>query len=67
MRTLSTLLAATFAAAFVLNRPFVTASIVGATTIGQLETALSAIDVNWTEEMQKAVDAVHQRTGNPCP
>ena len=58
---------ALFAAAFVLNRPFVTSSIVGATTIGQLETALSAIDVNWTDEMQKAVDAVHQRTGNPCP
>lgn len=58
---------ASFAAAFVLNRPFLTSSIVGATTLGQLETALSAIDVKWTEEMQTAVDAVHQRVGNPCP
>ncbi len=33
----------------------------------QLEMALSAADVTWTDEMQKAVDAVHQRTGNPCP
>jgi len=58
---------ASFAAAFVLNRPFLTSSIVGATTLGQLETALSAIDVKWTGEMQTAVDAVHQRVGNPCP
>jgi aryl-alcohol dehydrogenase-like predicted oxidoreductase len=58
---------ASFAAAFVLNRPFLTSSIVGATTLGQLETALSAIDVKWTDEMQTAVDAVHQRVGNPCP
>lgn len=58
---------ALFAQAFVLNRPFMTASIVGATTLGQLETALSANDVKWTDEMQKAVDAVHQRVGNPCP
>jgi aryl-alcohol dehydrogenase-like predicted oxidoreductase len=58
---------ALFAQAFVLSRPFVTASIVGATTLGQLETALSALDVKWTDEMQAAVDAVHQRVGNPCP
>lgn len=58
---------ASFAAAFVLNRPFVTSSIVGATTLSQLETALAAIDVKWTDEMQAAVDAVHQRVGNPCP
>ncbi|MGN6537352.1 MAG: aldo/keto reductase, partial [Mesorhizobium sp.] len=58
---------ASFAAAFVLNRPFLTSSIVGATTLGQLEIALSAIDVKWTDEMQTAVDAVHQRVGNPCP
>ena len=58
---------ALFAQAFVLSRPFVAASIVGATTLDQLETALSALDVTWTDEMQKAVDAIHQRVGNPCP
>lgn len=58
---------ALFAAAFVLNRPFLTSSIVGATSLTQLETALSAVDVKWTREMQDAVDAVHQRVGNPCP
>ena len=29
--------------------------------------ALSSAEVDWTEEMQKAVDAIHQRFGNPCP
>lgn len=58
---------ALFAAAFVLSRPFVTASIPGATTIKHLEIALDAADVKWTSEMQDAVDAIHQRCGNPCP
>ena len=44
-----------------------TSSIIGATTIPQLEMALSAADVDWTEEMQKAVDGLHQKLGNPCP
>lgn len=58
---------ALFAAAFVLNQPFVTSSIVGATQIWHLETSLAAAEVKWTDEMQKAADAVHQRVGNPCP
>jgi aryl-alcohol dehydrogenase-like predicted oxidoreductase len=58
---------ALFAGAFVLSRPFVTSSIIGATSIPQLETALNAAEFAWTEEMQKAVDDLHQRVGNPCP
>lgn len=58
---------ALFAGAFVLNRPFVASSIIGATTIPQLETALAAAEVKWTSEMQAAVDDLHQRYGNPCP
>lgn len=58
---------ATFANAFVLAQPFVTASIIGATTMAQLDEALDAEGVTWTAEMQDAVDAVHQRIGNPAP
>ncbi|MGI6852909.1 aldo/keto reductase [Mesorhizobium sp. 1B3] len=58
---------ALFANAFVINRPFVISNIIGATSIPQLHTALASIEVKWTEEMQKSVDAVHQRVGNPCP
>jgi aryl-alcohol dehydrogenase-like predicted oxidoreductase len=58
---------ALFANAFVTHRPFMTSNIIGATTIGQLRIALDSADVRWTEEMQKAVDEIHQRVGNPCP
>ncbi|BCH25511.1 NADP-dependent oxidoreductase [Mesorhizobium sp. L-8-10] len=58
---------ALFANAFVVNRPFVISNIIGATSIPQLETALSSVSVKWTAEMQEAVDAIHQRVGNPCP
>ncbi|WP_279482702.1 aldo/keto reductase [Aureimonas sp. SK2] len=58
---------ATFANAFVLAQPFVTASIIGATTMAQLDECLAAEDVAWTAEMQTAVDALHQRFGNPAP
>jgi aryl-alcohol dehydrogenase-like predicted oxidoreductase len=58
---------ALFANAFVTHRPFMTANIVGATSIEQLRLALDSADVRWTEEMQDAVDEIHQRVGNPCP
>ena len=58
---------ALFANAYVVNRPFVASSIIGATSLWQLDMALSSVDVVWTAEMQAAVDAVHQRVGNPCP
>ncbi|WP_421925025.1 aldo/keto reductase [Neoaquamicrobium sediminum] len=58
---------ALFANAFVTHQPFVTSNIIGATSLAQLEVALDSADVTWTEEMQKAVDAIHQQRGNPCP
>ncbi|MBX9461420.1 MAG: aldo/keto reductase [Aquamicrobium sp.] len=58
---------ALFANAFVTHRPFVASNIIGATSIAQLEMALDSADVTWTDEMQKAVDAIHQQRGNPCP
>ncbi|RWB91237.1 MAG: aldo/keto reductase [Mesorhizobium sp.] len=58
---------ALFANAYVASRPFVTSNIVGATSVAQLDMALSSVEVTWTEDMQKAVDAIHQRVGNPCP
>ncbi|SMH49267.1 aldo/keto reductase [Mesorhizobium australicum] len=58
---------ALFANAFVCSRPFVMSNIIGATSIAQLDMALSSASVTWTTEMQEAVDAIHQRTGNPCP
>lgn len=58
---------ALFANAFVHSRPFVSAAIVGSTSLEQLDMALRSAEVEWTDEMQSAVDAIHQRSGNPCP
>ncbi|WP_075214189.1 aldo/keto reductase [Mongoliimonas terrestris] len=56
-----------FANAFVIAQPFVTASIIGATSLPQLEENLAAASVTWTEEMQRRVDEIHQLHGNPAP
>jgi Predicted oxidoreductases (related to aryl-alcohol dehydrogenases) len=58
---------ALFANAFVTSRPFVTANIVGATSVEQLKLALASADFAFTRKMEAAVDAVHQLRGNPCP
>jgi aryl-alcohol dehydrogenase-like predicted oxidoreductase len=58
---------ALFANAFVTSRPFVAANIIGASTLAQLDIALDSAEVTWTDEMQTAADAIHQRVGNPCP
>lgn len=58
---------ATFANVFVLSKPFVTSSIIGATSLTQLEESLAAADIRWTAEMDEAVDAIHQAMGNPAP
>lgn len=58
---------ALFANAYVTSRPFVASNIIGATSLAQLDMALDSADIAWTQEMQDAVDALHQRVGNPCP
>jgi aryl-alcohol dehydrogenase-like predicted oxidoreductase len=49
------------------SKPFVTATIIGATSMAQLKTDIDAFDLEWTEELDKAVDAIHVRQPNPCP
>jgi len=52
---------------FVDSRPFVTATIIGATSMDQLKTDIDAFDLTWTDELEKAVTAIHLRQPNPCP
>ena len=56
-----------FANQFVTTRPFLTSNIFGASTPEQLETALTSVDIPWTEEMDRAVDDIHRELPNPCP
>ena len=52
---------------FATTRPFVTSNIIGATTMEQLKLAIGSIDIPWTEELEKDIDAVHIGQPNPCP
>lgn len=52
---------------FVTTRSFVTSNIFGATSREQLEIALGSVDLAWTDDLEKAVNAVHADMPNPCP
>ena len=54
------------ALAFVTSRPFVTANIIGATTLDQLRLILAA-PTKLSPELEKRIDAIHQLRGNPAP
>lgn len=53
--------------AFVNTRPFVTANIIGCTSLKQLEENIGSIDVNLTDEIVKAINEVHKAIPNPAP
>ncbi len=55
------------ALAFVNSRPFLTSSIIGATSMAQLETAIGSVDVAITPDLEERLDAVHQLHSNPAP
>lgn len=58
---------AQLAIAYVTSRPFVTANIIGATSMDQLATDLDAREILITPEIEARIDAVHQLHGNPAP
>lgn len=58
---------ATLALAFVNSREFVTANIIGATTMAQLKEDIASIDVRLDEATLEAIAQAHAETPNPCP
>lgn len=58
---------AQMALAFVNSRPFVTATIIGATTMAQLETNARSIDIDLSHDVLARIDAIHADMPNPCP
>ena len=58
---------AALALKFIDTRPFVTATIIGARTLAQLQPELDAFDLPWTDALERAVDALHNRQPSPCP
>lgn len=55
------------AQAWVVSRPFVTASIIGATSVAQLEDDIAAARTPITPEIEARVNAVYQLHGSPAP
>lgn len=58
---------ATLSLAFVNQRAFVAANIIGATTMAQLRENIASADVVLGEDILAAIDAVHAEISNPCP
>lgn len=55
------------AIAFVAAQPFVASVLIGATTMAQLETNMTALDQPLPPDVFAAIDAAHQLHGNPAP
>ncbi|MDQ0396306.1 aldo/keto reductase [Labrys monachus] len=58
---------AQMALAFVNTRPFLTANIIGATTMAQLKTAIGSINVTISTDLEARIGAIHQLHMNPAP
>ena len=49
------------------TRSFMASTIIGATTMEQLKVCIDAFDLNWTDELEDSINALHARQPNPCP
>ncbi len=55
------------ALAFVNQQEFVTANIIGATTLTQLEENIHSIDVQLSDAVLDEIESIYQQYPNPCP
>ena len=58
---------ATLALAFVRSRWFVTSTIIGATSMAQLQQNLDSVEVKLNDEVLEQIQAIHLRYPNPAP
>ena len=58
---------AQLALAFVNQRPFVTSSIIGATTMDQLAANIASIDLEPDRQVLRRIEEIHRSQPNPCP
>jgi len=47
--------------------PFVTSTLIGATSMDQLQENIDAFAVNWSDDLEKAVNDLHTVHRSPCP
>lgn len=58
---------AQMALAFINSRPFVTSSLIGATTMEQLRANIASADVELSAGIIAGMENIHRRYSNPCP
>lgn len=58
---------AVLALAFVNQQPFVTSTIIGATTLQQLRENIDSINIELDEAVMQEIDAIHRQYQNPAP
>ncbi|MBL1278434.1 MAG: NADP(H)-dependent aldo-keto reductase [Ectothiorhodospiraceae bacterium] len=58
---------AQMALAFVSSRPFVTSTIIGATTMAQLQSNLASAELVLSEEILTGIEGIQQQFSNPAP
>jgi aryl-alcohol dehydrogenase-like predicted oxidoreductase len=58
---------AQMALAFVNGRAFVTATIIGATSVEQLKADIASVDVKLDDEVIAGIEAIQRRSPDPCP
>ncbi len=49
------------------TRPFMASTIIGATSLEQLQICIDAFELDWTDELEDAVNACHRDQPSPCP
>jgi aryl-alcohol dehydrogenase-like predicted oxidoreductase len=59
--------AAQMALAFVNTRPFLTSTIIGCTSLAQLDQNVASLDVKLSADVLAALEAIHAANPNPCP
>lgn len=52
---------------YVTTRPFVTANIIGATSLAQLQTNIDSFGIKLNDEVLAGIEAIHVAQPNPAP
>ena len=55
------------ALAFVLGQPFVTSTIIGATTSEQLRSNIDSLNIKLSQDVIQEIEVIHKKYPNPCP
>ncbi|HJS32143.1 MAG TPA: NADP(H)-dependent aldo-keto reductase [Alphaproteobacteria bacterium] len=58
---------AKMALAFVNTRPFLTSTIIGCTSLAQLDQNVASLEIKLSADVLAAIEAIHAANPNPCP